>query len=172
MQLSTCVCDEGYIAPANNGQHTLGATFDFNDDCQQVREEDHQRNLDLKKQWQPELITALGGEELEIIGGRAGFRCTTPDYLPLVGGIVDQKAFLSDFAALAKNARQTIQASPRYLEGLYLNTGHGSRGLVTCPLSGEILAAMITGDSSCITTELLNQINPSRFLARKLMKRM
>ena len=28
-----------------------------------------------------------------------------------------------------------------WLDGLYVNSGHGSRGLITAPLSGELLAA-------------------------------
>ena len=168
--LSACICDKGYIAPASLGRHTLGATFDFNDNCNQVRNEDHQRNLAQLDQWLPEVMTALGGNQIEITGGRTGFRCTSPDYLPLVGAVVDKNAFMTRFSALSLNARQEIFAMPGYLEGLYINTGHGSRGLVTCPLAGEVLAAMITGDSLCIPETLRQQLNPSRFLARKLIK--
>lgn len=169
-RLSACICDEGYIAPASLGRHTLGATFDFNDNCQKVRAADHQRNLAQRDQWLPEVMAALGGKQVEITGGRTGFRCTSPDYLPLVGAVVDKNAFMSDFAGLSQNARREIPAAPRYLGGLYINTGHGSRGLVTCPLAGEVLAAMITGDSLCIPESLRQQLNPSRFLARQLIK--
>lgn len=169
-QLDTCVCAEGYIAPAIDGIHTLGATFDFNDTCPEVRECDHQRNLAMQAEWTPEIVTALGGNSIKITGGRTSFRCTTPDYLPMIGPIVNRQPFLEDFASLRKNAKAPINRQPEYLGGLYINTGHGSRGLITCPLAGEVLAAMITGDTSPIPDHLLSQINPTRFLIRDLIK--
>ena len=33
-----------------------------------------------------------------------------------------------------------------WLDGLYVNSGHGSRGLITAPLSGELLAAWINDE--------------------------
>ncbi|EGH19138.1 bifunctional tRNA (mnm(5)s(2)U34)-methyltransferase/FAD-dependent cmnm(5)s(2)U34 oxidoreductase, partial [Pseudomonas savastanoi pv. glycinea str. race 4] len=33
-------------------------------------------------------------------------RCTSPDYLPIVGPLADREAFLQAYAALGKDARQ------------------------------------------------------------------
>lgn len=169
-KLSSCVCSEGYIAPASDTEHTLGATFDFNDNCPSVREADHQRNLSMLSSQMPDISLALGAENISITGGRTAFRCSTPDYLPVVGPVVHRERFLEQFARLRKNAKTPIDCQPDYHQGLYVNTGHGSRGLITCPLSGEIIAAMICGDSNVVGHSLLQAINPTRFLIRGLIR--
>ena len=182
-RLSVCLCSEGYIAPACDHEHTLGATFDFNDDCLSVRKEDHQRNLDMLLSQMPEVYAALGKNSSnsssnscsnyspDVTGGRTGFRCTTPDYLPLVGPVVNRDSFIKQFALLRKDAKALIDGKADYFEGLYVNTGHGSRGLVTCPLSGEIIASMISGDNNVVEHSLLDALNPTRFLIRNLIKK-
>ena len=169
-RLQCSICAEGYAAPAWQGRHTIGATFDFDNKSLDVLEESHQQNIIMMEQGVPSLYQALGREDLLIKGGRAGFRCTTPDYLPVIGRAVDPGQFLQDFAMLRKNVKHPFQHPPTYLDGLYINTGHGSRGLITCPLSGEILACMINNEASPVPTELLDQINPTRFLVRGMSR--
>ena len=57
-----------------------------------------------------------------------------------------------------------------YLPGLYLNIGHGSRGLAYCPLSAELLAGVINNEPLPMARELANALNPARFLIRDLIK--
>ncbi|WP_062270533.1 bifunctional tRNA (5-methylaminomethyl-2-thiouridine)(34)-methyltransferase MnmD/FAD-dependent 5-carboxymethylaminomethyl-2-thiouridine(34) oxidoreductase MnmC [Endozoicomonas arenosclerae] len=168
--LKTTVCGEGYAAPAFHCKHTIGATFDFNNESTEVTDEGHQKNLMMQKECAPALYHALGGEQATILDGRASFRCTTPDYLPAVGTIVDQEQFLEDFAMLRKNVKHHFTQTPKYLEGLYINAGHGSRGLITAPLSGELLAAQLSGECSPITSDLLNHLSPTRFLVRGMSR--
>ena len=170
--LGPVICEEGYIAPANKGFHTLGATFHFNDPEQQCRAADHQANLETITSFVPELAESLNFPTLdcEQLKGKAGFRCTTPDYLPVVGPVLDDKVFKQDFADLAKNARKPIDQPVAWLKGLYINAGHGSRGLITCPLSGEILASQICGEASPVSQSLLAELHPGRFPARELIR--
>jgi tRNA 5-methylaminomethyl-2-thiouridine biosynthesis bifunctional protein len=44
--LKTVICSEGYIAPAENGLHCTGATFNLKDDELTLRPADHHTNLD------------------------------------------------------------------------------------------------------------------------------
>ena len=169
-KLTSCVCGEGYIAPAVNGQHTMGATFNFKDNNPQVTDKDHQKNLGMQSFWFQSMHQALGGTDAEIIGGRVGFRCTTPDYLPMVGAIVDYQRFIDQYAPLRKNMKHRFSDRVSYLEGLYVTTGHGSRGTLSCPLSGEILACMIHGDPSPLEENLHHHVNPTRFLVRALAR--
>ncbi|WP_422474522.1 bifunctional tRNA (5-methylaminomethyl-2-thiouridine)(34)-methyltransferase MnmD/FAD-dependent 5-carboxymethylaminomethyl-2-thiouridine(34) oxidoreductase MnmC [Endozoicomonas sp. ALB032] len=168
--LKTTVCGEGYAAPAVHGRHTIGATFDFHSDSAEVLQEDHEKNLAMQKKCAPALFRALGGEQANISGGRASFRCTTPDYMPAVGGIVDQEDFLNEFAMLRKNMKHPFTHPPEYLNGLYINAGHGSRGLITAPLSGELLAAQMNGECSPVASDLLEHLNPTRFLVRAMSR--
>lgn len=169
-RLAACVNGEGYIAPAMAGFHTLGATFDINDTGTDIRTGDHDKNLAMQARCFPAMYRALGADQAVITGGRTGFRCTTPDYLPVVGPIVDRQHFLESYAPLRKNRKQTIAVQPDYLEGLYVSAGHGSRGLISCPVAGDIVAAMINGDTIELPTPLLEAIHPSRFLIRNLIR--
>lgn len=97
-------------------------------------------------------------------------RCTSPDYLPLIGPLADAEAFAEAFAALSKNARQTPDAPCPWLDGLYVNTAHGSRGMITTLLSGELLAAWIEGEPLPLPREVAEACHPNRFLLRKLIR--
>ncbi len=174
-KLASCVCGEGYVAPAVEGFHTMGATFNFKDSSSEVREADHAENLAMQAKYFPAMYQALGGSETAITGGRTGFRCTTPDYLPVVGPIVDRPRFLAIYEPLRKNSKLPVTETSCYLDGLYVTAGHGSRGMLSCPVSGEILATMITGEPGTASrlsmpTKLLEAVHPSRFLIRNLIR--
>ncbi len=169
-QLATCVNGEGYIAPAMAGFHTLGATFDINDTRGDIRVGDHEKNLAMQARCFAAMYQALGAENAVITSGRTGFRCTTPDYLPVVGPIVDHQHFMAAYAPLRKNRKQSLDVQPEYLDGLYVSAGHGSRGIISCPIAGEILAAMINGEPALLPRPLLEALHPSRFLVRNLIR--
>ncbi len=172
MALRTVVCEDGYIAPASNGKHTLGATFHFDDPDQSCRASDHQLNLDNIANFAPALAEMLNFSDLDTnkLEGKTGYRCTTPDYLPMVGPLMDADLFRERFAALARNAKTRVEEEIPWLDGLYINTGHGSRGLITAPLSGDIVASQICGAPAPIPAELSAELHPGRFLARELIR--
>jgi tRNA 5-methylaminomethyl-2-thiouridine biosynthesis bifunctional protein len=47
--------------------------------------------------------------------------------------------------------------------GLYVSTGHGSRGLLSAPLAAEMIASMIAGEMSPVAQALAKAVNPLRF---------
>lgn len=57
-----------------------------------------------------------------------------------------------------------------YYKGLFINIGHGSRGLAYTPLSAELLAAQINQEVLPLPRELANALNPARFLIRDIIK--
>jgi tRNA 5-methylaminomethyl-2-thiouridine biosynthesis bifunctional protein len=168
--LRAALCHKGYIAPAREGVHCIGATFDLRDDEQALRTGDHHHNLaslaDAVPAWR-ETLTALDPATL---AGRVGYRCASPDYLPMVGAVPDVTAFLRDYAPLRKNARQTIAIEGDYMPGLYLSTAHGSRGLTSAPLGAELLASMICAESLPLSRELCRAVAPARFIMRDLAR--
>jgi tRNA 5-methylaminomethyl-2-thiouridine biosynthesis bifunctional protein len=170
--LKTVVCAEGYVAPARLGEHTLGASFDFHSDDLRPTEAEHRGNLELLSQISPDLHQRLAGEELafEALQGRAAFRCTSPDYLPIVGPLAEAEAFEQAYAALAKDARQIPRTPCPWLDGLYINSGHGSRGLITAPLSGELIAAWICRHPLPVPLDLAHACHPNRFALRRLIR--
>jgi tRNA 5-methylaminomethyl-2-thiouridine biosynthesis bifunctional protein len=170
--LRTVVCAEGYIAPVREDEHTLGASFDFNSDDLTLNSADHASNLQLLEEISPELRRQLNTPELdpESLQGRAGFRCTSPDYLPIVGPLADATAFADAYAVLSKDARQVPNTPCPWLDGLYINSGHGSRGLITAPLSGELIAAWLNNEPLPVPVDVAQACHPNRFALRSLIR--
>lgn len=171
-ELACVVCAEGYVAPPRGGEHTLGASFDFHSqDCVPTAAE-HAGNLELLREISTDLAERLGVERLDPaqLEGRAAFRCTSPDYLPIVGPLADPAAFAETYAVLGKDARQVPDSPCPWRDGLYVNSGHGSRGLITAPLCGELLAAWLNDEPLPLPRAVAEVCHPNRFLLRKLIR--
>ncbi|RJG09966.1 bifunctional tRNA (5-methylaminomethyl-2-thiouridine)(34)-methyltransferase MnmD/FAD-dependent 5-carboxymethylaminomethyl-2-thiouridine(34) oxidoreductase MnmC [Pseudomonas cavernicola] len=170
--LRTVVCAEGYVAPARLGEHTLGASFDFKSDDLTPSAAEHASNLELLREISADLTQRLHAEQLDpaTLAGRAAFRCTSPDYLPIVGPLADRAAFANAYAVLGKDARQTPDIPCPWLDGLYVNSGQGSRGLITAPLSGELLAAWIDNEPLPVPRDVAEACHPNRFALRELIR--
>lgn len=174
--LKTVVCAEGYLSPAIadtddaaffNG---LGASFNLRDNNTELTEIDHQNNLDKLSNHTPALSELFDTLNAKDLGGRVAFRCTTPDYLPLVGPVPIKDDFLETFALLRKNAKSSIPSRGPHYPNLYTSVGYGSRGLAYTPLTAQYLAAQICGEPSPMPNEYLQALHPGRFMIRNLIK--
>lgn len=170
--LRTVVCAEGYVAPPRGDEHTLGASFDFHSTDLAPTVAEHQGNLALLDEISVDLAQRLGAAELDPgqLEGRAAFRCTSPDYLPIVGPVADAQAFAQAYAVLGRDARQVPDVACPWLDGLYVNSGHGSRGLITAPLSGELVAAWVCGEPLPLPRAVAEACHPNRFALRRLIR--
>lgn len=171
-RLRTVLCAESYAAPAREGMHCVGATFDVHDESPTFRPEDDRANLDVLTQMCPALAHALEVTALEdgALQGRAGVRCVTPDYLPVIGPMADAATFADRFHALRHDAKRKLEAEVPWLSGFYVNTGHGSRGLVTAPLGAELIASLVAGEPLPLPDALVNALAPVRFSVRSLTR--
>lgn len=89
---------------------------------------------------------------LECLENFARERANPADRLPMLGRL----------------ARESLATAFRSgCESLYVNTGHGSSGLATCPMAGEIIAAQIAGENLPATSEQLALLSPARFWQRQ-----
>lgn len=158
--LKTVLCTDGYLSPQVDGMHCLGATFSPNVTTTEIREQDHQENFSMLLRMAPDLQPDLAKQACR---GRAGIRSSTPDYLPLAGVVLDAAAL----SAHPPKHRTASDGLPK-LSGLYVNAGHGSKGLITAPLCAEILAALICNEPVPVAVKLLTALNPNRFILRKL----
>jgi tRNA 5-methylaminomethyl-2-thiouridine biosynthesis bifunctional protein len=147
-------CCEGYLTPAVDGIHCLGASYAY-DDGTELREEEHESNLNRLTRILPGASVALNPGEL---GGKVGFRAATPDRLPLVGALPDATATLPRDVRLHDLPRRP---------GLYGLLGLGSRGLVWAALAAEMLASRIEDDPWPVESDLADAIDPARFLLRQ-----
>jgi tRNA 5-methylaminomethyl-2-thiouridine biosynthesis bifunctional protein len=169
--LKTVICGEGYITPQYQGSHSCGATYNKGLFTTQVREADHQTNLEQMAVTDQGLAEAIGPQDLGSLSGRANYRCTTRDYLPIVGPVPNVPQLLEDYAPLRKDARADILSPGSYLPNLFVHCGMGSRGMGYAPLTAEILASEIAGEQSPIDPRLRLALHPARFLIQDLKKK-
>ncbi|MEY4589340.1 MAG: bifunctional tRNA (5-methylaminomethyl-2-thiouridine)(34)-methyltransferase MnmD/FAD-dependent [Pseudomonadota bacterium] len=161
--LRCVLCGEGYIAPAANGVMSTGASFNPKSASLAILDEDRTLNLFNAAQ----LSTRFN--HLEPISDRAGLRCVTPDYLPIVGPL-PRAEFLQQFKAYNTNRLANIDEPASFYPQLYCIAGLGSRGLTYSPLAAVIIAALITGEPLPISIELWKYIHPARFWVRDLTR--
>ena len=159
--LKTVICTDGYLSPARKGQHCIGATFSPNDTRTDIRVEDHQSNLNMLKSLAPEWGKI--NYDLPSLQGRASIRATTNDYLPLAGAILDVIKIKE-----SPPRYNTLPSDLPWLEGLYINAGHGAKGLANAPLCAEIIASMICQEPAPVSDFLLSGLDPNRFALRRL----
>lgn len=146
-------CRDGYLTPAVDGLHCLGAshTHDAGAELLVAEHADNLARLD-------HILTDTGHTlDPGRLGGRVGFRATTPDRLPLVGALADTQATLPRDLQLKDIPRR---------DGLHGLLGLGSRGLVWAMLAAEMLASDLDGDPCPVETDLRDAIDPARFLLR------
>ena len=163
-------CHSGYLAPARNGEHCLGATFDPGDTDVTLRQGDHRYNLNALAKAVPAWEQALATVDIAATEGRAELRCASPDYLPMVGAAPDPQDWYQRYAALADNARRVIPQTGMYQPGLFVNTAHGSRGLTTTPLAAELVASLACMEPAPVGRQLLRALAPGRFIIRDIIK--
>lgn len=167
--LHTVLCHKGYLTPMVGGVHALGSTYVKDDVHVEYRTSEAELNIAMHQQ-------SLGDCEwvqaLQPTSGRAAIRCSTPDHLPLVGAVPDVSQQLSDYALLyqAKPAHTYLQA--HNLDGQYMLTGLGSRGLTTAPLMAQILVSELLGQPLPVSSTVANALNPNRFLIRDGIRRL
>ena len=84
--LNTVLCSEGYISPAKEDTFCFGATFDLKDNGTDIRDSGHRHNLEKVTDMAPDLGDQLRQHrESSGLNGRVGFRCASPDKLPIIG---------------------------------------------------------------------------------------
>lgn len=171
--LRTVLCGKGYIAPAHQGTFCLGASYNIKDNETQMRLSDHQNNFgyldDFGKEFQ-QLHIQLNEQAANSFPGRTGFRCTTPDYLPMVGPLIDEECFDHEFTAIRKNLARYPRQAAKFHEGLYLNIGHGSRGLTSAPLCAELIASYLCGENFPMAKNHAEALLPARFYIREMVR--
>ena len=131
--LRAVVCADGYVTPAQNGRHLAGATHSLDDESTEVRVADHAENIARVKTHFPALHRALGEIDAAELEGRAAVRCSAPGSMPLVGEVL-----------------------PR----LYCSLAHGTRGLLTAGIAGELVASAACGQLLPLPRSVIAALDP------------
>jgi tRNA 5-methylaminomethyl-2-thiouridine biosynthesis bifunctional protein len=140
-KLNTILSAAGYITPKIGGVHVAGATHSFNDAGVDLRMCDHGENLARLADISPALTKIWNPDNLDLgqLPGRASVRASLPGAMPLVGEL---------------------------LPGLYASAGHGTRGLITAGLSGELIASAACGELLPLPLAIVKALGPVRWLKK------
>lgn len=133
-RLKTNLCYGGYSTIPFSGEVVVGSTFQHWIDSPELRPEDNEDNLRKLAEVFPDLA-----EGLEVVAARAGFRCAAKDRFPIIGAVPGQ-------------------------DGLYVSIAHGSHGILSGLMGGEILAAILCGEPQNIPRSLERGLSLSRFI--------
>jgi tRNA 5-methylaminomethyl-2-thiouridine biosynthesis bifunctional protein len=124
----------GYISAAHNGRHVVGSTFQKWIKHTEIRDEDSAYILDQLHQTIPEM------RDVSIVcGARASMRCTTPQRLPVIGAVPDQRS-------------------------LFVSTAHGSHGLVTTLQAAYMIAEQV--EESSVSYSYTHIFSPAKLKER------
>ncbi len=149
----------GYMLPLVDGQLMFGSTSQPGDLDPAVRTSDHAANLS-------RLATLCDGPislPPENLRGRVGWRWASHDRLPIIGAV----------PTVAAGSERGRLEQPRFVPreaGLYVCVALGSRGITWSALGAQVLAAAICGAPSPVEADLLDAIDPARFVSRAIRR--
>lgn len=158
--IKTIICSTHYLSPAVDGLHSIGATYAPDNLNPQLSEADTLENMQALKQISPAVFNSIQPYQEQ---GRVAWRSHTQDYMPLAGQLIDDKALRANPPRYNANP-----VDLPWLSGLYINAGHGSKGMITAPICGELIANLVANESLILDANLASKLNPSRFLLKAL----
>lgn len=144
---------DGYAITLPDGGLLCGASRREGDDLE-LHEQEHRGNAE-------RLLRLTGLRAPADTGrwfGRAGRRQLSADRLPVAGALPLPPAELPP-------RRDQARWLPR-LPGLYVLGALGGRGLTLAPLLGRLLAAQITGTPQPLERDLVDAVDPARWIVR------
>lgn len=156
--LKSIVCSDHFVSPAVSGLHQIGTTYAPNELNPNITETDTQENLQALRKISTTLFNCVSKTT-----GRVAWRSQTLDYIPLAGQLLDENKLRA-----SPPRYNTQPANLPWLEGLYVNAGHGSKGMITAPICGELIAQLANNETLSLNEKLISALNPSRFLLREL----
>ena len=164
-QLKSVLCYDGYLTPAHNGAHCIGASYGRNQTDLAYRTDEQEQN---RARLQACVPQQRWPAEVDVSGAQArvGVRCASRDHLP-VAGPVARLAALADHDV---NAPADQQSALPLHAGLYVLGALGSRGLCSAPLCGELVASEICGEPLPLAADLLEALHPARYWVRRLRR--
>ena len=168
------VAENSYLVPQSEESVLLGSTFDTRIDLTfpKTLRQDSQSQLlsdaeNLCHSLGLPFISKLDGIQPPL-KGEVGYRLHAKDRMPIVGGAFNDTLLRQIYSNFGQR-RFLRSENPGYnLSGLWLNTGHGSHGLLNAFVSARHLTSCIVGDISPLPYSLATAIHPARFLIRQL----
>lgn len=153
----------GYSVSIDDKTHVSGASFEAPDMDTQLSLEAQTDNLQMAHNALPDWL----GDTPETLSGNLAFRPTSADHLPMIGPVADPEFMHSHY--LSQNPTQAgyCYKPQQYLPGLYVNNGHGARGLMSVFLAADILGDLIQQTPLNLPNSLYYATHPARFTIRE-----
>ncbi len=139
----------GYCLPEHEGQHWLGATYRHDSADSGVHDADNTRNLHQLNWADPALESVT---TVAVSGAWYGTRAVFRDRLPAVGGLDPGPA-----------TGEPGTAHGAAIGRVFVNLGHGSRGVLYAPLAAQLLADRIFDLPEVLPASLSACLSPLRF---------
>ncbi|MBC7396480.1 MAG: bifunctional tRNA (5-methylaminomethyl-2-thiouridine)(34)-methyltransferase MnmD/FAD-dependent 5-carboxymethylaminomethyl-2-thiouridine(34) oxidoreductase MnmC [Bdellovibrionales bacterium] len=157
------------IAPEVTGHsyHLLGATYQAKEIAPNQEELDADHLLSIARSKWAEFHST---QNIDVVSSKVGFRCSTPDKLPLIGPLCEPEYLKNTYRHAFKGSTSGGLAPLESSPGEWILMGLGSRGITYSSLAAEILGAMMTGSALPIEHDLLIHLHPARFYLRSLRK--
>ncbi len=162
--LQTLVCFDGYLTPSESGEHLLGAHYRHHDPNEEPALEDTCEILERCRRRLPHLDFSTPSPS----AARVCFRTSTIDRLPYIGPVPDFTEMRREQAAYQSGTDLRQKIPLRNYPGLFVSAGHGSRGLLSCPMGGEIIARQLTGEALDELSSCAEICAPARTVYRLL----
>ncbi len=166
--LKCIISGRGYLLPQHDQKLLLGGLNMAKDFERMSVDKGVKENLNLLQEISPQMFKELQAQRP--LSSRSGLRCSSPDYLPILGPVEDYQDCQKCFSGLSRNARSTNTQEAILHPGLFINVAHGSHALSSTPLSAAYLAGIITGSPLPLTRQMVAALHPIRFLIRDLKR--
>ncbi|HEY2189185.1 MAG TPA: FAD-dependent oxidoreductase, partial [Caldimonas sp.] len=163
---SVPIAGHGHVSRATAEAVWFGTSTSWDDDDPAWRASDRQRNVDRLA-----VLLSLPDPPRKDGLGRVGFRWVSDDRLPIVGAV--PAALTAGALAGCQGAVAGRLDQPRFIArtpGLFVLAALGSRGIAAAALGAEIVAAAIAGAPVAVEADLLDAVDPARFLSRRFRR--
>lgn len=158
-----------YFIPAHQGIATVGASYNLKSSSLEISEEEDTENLKAL-----DIFEGIDSKNMalnNIVGSRVSFRAASKDFLPMVGEVPDIDSYIKEYSGLS-HGKTMNYGFAKSLPSLYVNVAHGSKGLVTTPISAQIILEKIRSRPLPVTSDIASALHPARFLIRKIKRKM
>ncbi len=171
--LKTIINNGHYLIPAHQSKELItGSNYDRSNlatNCATI--EADIKNLTALKGLSEDIDNIIKTEtqllsNLETSNSSKGIRLSSRDHLPLIGPIPDMSFYQKHYPEYIKTGRLKGCPNPKYFDGLFINTAHGSRGITASLLAGEIIASLLADKQLPLPTQLFHSVHPARFFVR------